>query len=139
MATSASPSLTDWIAIHIEELPRPLRSAWLGFSSMAMTLSQWRMVDTGFSSGNSSSSGVELRLAAVEDELVFLRSLQGELGAVDRHAGALVAAHGVHRNCDCVGHFSPFCACTGRQLNISHRGAVQARRLTLRVNLVGLP
>ena len=45
MATSASPSLTDWSAAHIEELPRPSpQGAAMGFSSMVMTLSQWTIV-----------------------------------------------------------------------------------------------
>ncbi len=39
IATAASPSLTDWMAAHIDELPRPLRKAWLGLSSMVMTVS----------------------------------------------------------------------------------------------------
>ena len=58
MATSASPSLTDCSAAHIEELPLPLRSACEGFSSIAMTLSEWTMRLTGLSAGNWSSSGV---------------------------------------------------------------------------------
>jgi hypothetical protein len=52
-ATSASPSLTDWIARHIEDLPRPRRSAWLGLSSIAITWSAttcsspWASSDAG--------------------------------------------------------------------------------------------
>ena len=57
MAKSASPSFTDCSAAHIEELPRPLRSAWVGLSSIEMTLSQWTIRVIGLSSGNSSSSG----------------------------------------------------------------------------------
>ena len=33
-AASASPSRTAWTARHMEDLPRPMRIAWLGFSSM---------------------------------------------------------------------------------------------------------
>jgi len=57
IATSASPSFTAWMAFHIEELPRPLRSACDGFSSIEMTLSQWAMRLTCLRSGNASSSG----------------------------------------------------------------------------------
>ncbi len=36
---SESPSRTAWIACHIEDLPRPVRMATLGFSSMATATS----------------------------------------------------------------------------------------------------
>ena len=35
-AASAFPSFTACTARHMEDLPRPMRMAWLGFSSMAM-------------------------------------------------------------------------------------------------------
>ena len=74
MATSASTSLTDCSAAHIEELPLPLRRAWEGFSSIEMTLSQWTTRLTGLSSGNLSSSGVMSASRPWKMKLTFLRS-----------------------------------------------------------------
>jgi hypothetical protein len=39
---SASLSRMAWTARHMDDLPRPMRMAWLGFSSMLMAISVWR-------------------------------------------------------------------------------------------------
>src|SRR5215203_6574851 len=41
-ATSASPFLTASMASHIDDFQRPLRSAWLGLSSIRTATSVWR-------------------------------------------------------------------------------------------------
>ena len=50
-ATSASPFLTASIASHMDDVLRPRRSAWLGFSSMLMAMSAWNTREISFSAG----------------------------------------------------------------------------------------
>ena len=76
IATSASPSFTDWMAFHIDELPRPLRRAWEGFSSIEMTFSTFAMRHTCASSGNAATSGFSSTSRPWKMKLVFLRSRQ---------------------------------------------------------------
>ena len=59
-AASASPSFTAWIARHIEDLPRPERTAWLGFSSMAMAIVVWRISTAPLSRGSAATSGARI-------------------------------------------------------------------------------
>ncbi|MDF9794019.1 hypothetical protein M2440_004720 [Methylorubrum extorquens] len=56
-AAWASPSRTAWIARHIEDLPRPWRTAWLGLSSMAIETVVWRISTAPFRRGSASTRG----------------------------------------------------------------------------------
>ncbi|MGY3073779.1 hypothetical protein ACVWZZ_000150 [Bradyrhizobium sp. LM6.10] len=55
--TSASPFFTASMASHMEEVLRPRRSAWLGFSSPLTATSVWMIFEAAFSAGWRSSSG----------------------------------------------------------------------------------
>ena len=56
-ATSASPFFTASMASHIDDFQRPLRSAWLGLSSIRTATSVWTSRETAFSRGWAASSG----------------------------------------------------------------------------------
>ena len=56
-AACASPSRTAWIARHIDDLPRPWRTAWLGFSSIAMAIVVCRTSTAPLRRGSASKSG----------------------------------------------------------------------------------
>ena len=56
-ATSASPFLTASMASHIEDFQRPLRSAWLGLSSISTATSVCTKREAALSGGRASSSG----------------------------------------------------------------------------------
>ncbi len=55
--TSARPVFTASIAIHIEEVRRPARRAWLGLSSIRTATVVWSTSDAAASAGSRSSSG----------------------------------------------------------------------------------
>ena len=90
-AASASPSLTACTARHMEDLPRPMRMAWLGFSSMEMARSVWRTSVTSFSLGCASSSGVDERLVAEHQEAEAGMALQGQSRARNHDGRTMVA------------------------------------------------
>ena len=56
-ATSASPFLTASMASHIDDFQRPLRSAWLGLSSMRTATSVCTSRQASLSCGCAASSG----------------------------------------------------------------------------------
>ena len=56
-ATSASPFFTASMASHIDDFQRPLRSAWLGLSSIRTTTSVCTTLASALSRGWASSSG----------------------------------------------------------------------------------
>ena len=67
-ATSASPFFTASMASHIDDFQRPLRSAWLGLSSMRTATSVCTSRQAALSCGWAASSGSILRLVAEQDE-----------------------------------------------------------------------
>ena len=97
-ATSASPSLTDCSAAHIDELPLPLRSAWEGFSSIEMTLSQCTILECGFSSAIFVEQRREFGFPAMENEADIAPFTERQQSTVNRHLRADIAAHGVDGN-----------------------------------------
>ncbi len=56
-ATSASPFLTASMASHMEDFQRPLRSAWLGLSSILIATSVCTTREAASSRGRATSSG----------------------------------------------------------------------------------
>ena len=103
-ATSASPFFTASMASHIDDFQRPLRSAWLGLSSILTATS----VCTTPRGGLEPRTGVEQRVdhgaVAEQEELDVGMSAERELGARNDHRGPMVSPHGVERDADFLGH-----------------------------------
>ena len=103
-ATSASPFFTASMASHIDDFQRPLRSAWLGLSSIWTTTSLWTSREAACSRGRAASSGATTRLVAKQEKLDVGVPGQRQLGAWNDHAAPVVTPHGVERDADFSGH-----------------------------------
>ncbi len=105
-ATSASPFLTASMASHIDDFQRPLRSAWLGLSSIRTATSVWTSRQAALSCGWAASSG-SIRAWSpnrMNSRVGMLR--QRQRGAGHDHRGSMVTPHGVERDADLLGHGS---------------------------------
>ena len=98
-AASASLFLTASIASHIEDFQRPLRSAWLGLSSMRMATSVWWTVrhrGEGRVAGRAAGGSRPRRRRSTKRDIGWRTS---EIAAPGMHHGRpVVAAHGVERD-----------------------------------------
>src|SRR4051794_8817104 len=79
-ATSASPFFTASMASHMDEVLRPRRSAWLGFSSPLTATSVWMIFEAAFSAGWRSSSGSILARSPISRNSIS-RCLWSEMAA----------------------------------------------------------
>ena len=105
-ATSASPFLTASMASHIDDFQRPLRSAWLGLSSIRTATSVCTSRQAALSRGWAASSGSILALVAEQDERAVGMLRQRQRRAGNDHRGSMVTPHGVERDADLLGHGS---------------------------------
>ena len=105
-ATSASPFLTASMASHIEDFQRPLRSAWLGLSSIRTATSVCTSRAAALSCGWAASSGSILARSPNRMNFAVGMLRQRQLRARNDHGGPMVAPHGVERDADLLGHGS---------------------------------
>ena len=105
-ATSASPFLTASMASHIEDFQRPLRSAWLGLSSIRTATSVCTSRQAALSCGWAGQQRTDLGLVAEQHEFAVGMLRQRQRRARNDHRGAVVAPHGVERDADILGHGS---------------------------------
>ncbi len=112
-ATSASPFFTASMASHIDDFQRPWRSAWLGLSSMRMATSVWTTRERALQP----RQAVEQRARSRRLSPNSMNSMSGwrvsEMSAPGSdHRRAMVAAHGVERDADLIGHGTALAART---------------------------
>ena len=105
-ATSASPFFTASMASHIDDFQRPLRSAWLGLSSMRTATSVCTSRQAALRRGCAASSGSILAWSPNRMKLAVRMLRQRQRGARNDHRGTVVAPHGVERDADLLGHGS---------------------------------
>ena len=103
-ATSASPFLTASMASHIEDFQRPLRSAWLGLSSILIATSVWTTRDSRLEPRPRVEQRLDHRAVAEQQELDVGMAPERQFGARHDHRCPMVSPHGVERDADFLGH-----------------------------------
>ena len=99
-ATSASPFFTASMASHIDDFQRPLRSAWLGLSSIRTATSVWTSRQAPWSCGMGREQRLDQGRIAEQDEGGLGMVLQRSRRAGNDHRRPMVTAHGVKRDAD---------------------------------------
>ena len=103
-ATSASPFLTASMASHIDDFQRPLRSAWLGLSSIRTATSVWTMRQASPQPGMGREQRLDPGRSPTRMKLVSGCWRSARAAPADDHGRAMVTPHGVERDADLLGH-----------------------------------